>query len=124
MSTHLKGPWRIVERETLDDGSVYPRHIATKDGSYQICLLESPSMAALGYDRTPHEQERDLLIAAAPELLAALQALVAYDSHQTEYDGRVLSICPDCGKQDGEHTGQCEFVLARAAIAKATGSAP
>ncbi|MBT2300413.1 hypothetical protein J7E70_08035 [Variovorax paradoxus] len=67
----IKGPWHIVERETLEDGSVYPRHVATDEGDYQICLLESQNMAALGYDRTPAEQERDRLIATAPELLAA-----------------------------------------------------
>ena len=72
MSAHLKGPWRIVERETLEDGSVYPRHIATEVGEYQICLLESANMAELGYERTPAEQERDRLIAAAPDLLRVL----------------------------------------------------
>lgn len=73
---HTPGPWRLVERETLEDGSIYPRHIATEDGGYQICLLESANMASLGYERTPSEQERDRLICAAPDLLEALQELV------------------------------------------------
>ena len=55
------------------------------------------------------------------ELLAALKDLVCYDSYSTEYDGRIYDICPSCGAQDGEHKAHCEFLFARAAIAKATG---
>lgn len=110
MSAHLKAPWRIVERETLEDGSAYPRHVATEAGDYQICLLESPSMAALGYTRTVAEAERDAVIAAAPELLAAVESEYIYlaDIHN-EWPGR--------------HTaeGQQKLCRLRDLICKATG---
>ncbi|QHJ00082.1 hypothetical protein GT347_20120 [Xylophilus rhododendri] len=60
---------------------------------------------------------------AVPALLAALRDLATYDGYDTEYDGRMLQICPSCGKQDGEHASTCQFVAARAVIAKLTGSA-
>ena len=115
MSAHLKGPWRIVERQTLEDGSVYPRHVATQAGDYQICLLESANMAALAYDRTPAEQERDCVIATAPEMLDALeQALEFIADHEDVSDGdtgpvpnRAMSLATDL----------------RAIIAKAGGAA-
>ena len=47
-----------------------------------------------------------------------VEALVVYDSYQTEYDGQMLEICPDCGKQDGEHSDTCAFVLALAELRK------
>lgn len=61
------------------------------------------------------------LFAAAPELLAALEDLVKNDMQSIEYDGQMLTVCADCGTQDGEHTSNCAYVRARAAIAKAKG---
>lgn len=61
----------------------------------------------------------DIAIAQRDELLAALIALVNYDNYETEYDGRMYSICHSCGKQDhNDHGPNCEFSAARAAIAK------
>jgi hypothetical protein len=59
------------------------------------------------------------------ELIKALEALVDYDSHDTEYDGRMIRICPSCGGQDGIHHQECDFETARSVIAsiKATGAA-
>lgn len=113
---HLKGPWRIGERETLEDGSIYPRHIATEDGGYQICLLESTGMAALGYERTPSEQERDRLIAAAPDLLEALEgayALAIGHAAAYQFDHQLDELHP---------THAAILEKARAAIAKAVQS--
>ena len=98
---HLKGPYRIVEREVMEDGSIFPRHIATVEGDYVICYLESPSMAALGYGRTPAEQERDRLLAACPELLAALRLAVRQNSHDM--------------LMTAEELRQCEAALSKAA---------
>ena len=56
-------------------------------------------------------------------LLASLEDLVCYDSHEVEYDGRVFEICPSCGKQDhDDHRPACEFLTARAAIDAAKGA--
>jgi hypothetical protein len=93
MNEHRKGPWKIVGRETMEDGSIYPRHVATEAGDYQICLLESMNMAALGHDRTPAEQKRDFLIAAAPDLLAALLLAVRQNNHDMLMTGDELRQC-------------------------------
>jgi len=39
------GEWRVVESETLEDGSVYPRHILGGPLDNQVCVLESPMIA-------------------------------------------------------------------------------
>src|SRR5690606_18852872 len=71
-------PWRIVEREVLEDGSVYPRHIADASGNC-VAYLEASSVAALAikepgslWDTSEAKETRARLIAAAPELLEAL----------------------------------------------------
>lgn len=55
----------------------------------------------------------------ARELLFLLEELVVHDSYQTEYDGTVITICPECGEQDGNHLKHCAFVRARSVIARA-----
>jgi len=47
MSTFTPGPWRIVPREVLEDGSVYPTHITGGVADVQVCLMESPTVAGL-----------------------------------------------------------------------------
>lgn len=54
------------------------------------------------------------------KLLECLGNLVCYDSYSTEYDGRMIDVCPSCGTQDGGHSEFCEFVEAKALIAAAT----
>ncbi|MBR8475800.1 hypothetical protein [Burkholderia cenocepacia] len=50
---HTPGPWRIIEREILEDGSVYPRHIVGGDRDTEVCMLEGSATAALAA-REPH----------------------------------------------------------------------
>ena len=58
------------------------------------------------------------------KLLVALKSLANFDSYETEYDGRMYSICPSCGCQDSvEHRDHCDFLVARAAIASVEGGA-
>lgn len=69
-----------------------------------------------------------LLIAAAPELLAALQGVLddGADESETEYDNRMYRVCTSCqilGDSGIEHLKGCAWESARIAIAKATGSA-
>lgn len=78
--TH-NGPWRVVERAVMEDGSVYPRHIITADSEYQICIMESAAVATLHvcqpeskWANSAANLELAHLIAAAPELLEALRA--------------------------------------------------
>ena len=51
------------------------------------------------------------------EAVGLLEELAEHDNYSTEYDGRMLSICPECGEQDGEHRAACAFVRAKAFLA-------
>lgn len=51
-------------------------------------------------------------------LLESLKSLVEYDTHDTEYDGRVHAICPSCGEQDGNHGDRFDFTAARKLISR------
>lgn len=77
---HTQGPWKIVEREVLEDGSVYPRHILGGRFQMQVCLMESaaaanafvnePSWKNLGNSEISISDAR--LIAASPLMLDEL----------------------------------------------------
>ena len=56
--------------------------------------------------------------------LGLLQELAAYDTYQTEYDGRMYSICNDCGGQDGEHRDDCAYTRANKHIAALSKARP
>ena len=81
---HTPGPWRIVDATVEEDGSIFPRHIV--GGSRELVVmyanesrnedgtLVSDEMAeAVGDVRSKTANLH--LIAAAPELLAALRDL-------------------------------------------------
>ncbi len=51
------------------------------------------------------------------EAVGLLEELAEHDNYSTEYDGRMFSICPECGEQDGEHRPNCAFVRAKAFLA-------
>jgi hypothetical protein len=75
---HIEGPWRFVDREVLEDGSVYPQHIVGGPDELQVCFLEGSAVAALAIkEKWPNGKPRsaDLLL-AAPDLLALLVELV------------------------------------------------
>lgn len=109
---HTPGPWKIIEREVLEDGSVYPIHITGGVTELEVCLLESPVVAhAYTFDeswkvmgRSVMQKANARLIAAAPELLEALQSIVNF------WDEQVPTV----------HVNEMH-IAARAAIAKATG---
>jgi hypothetical protein len=102
---HTPGPWTLVAREVLEDGSVYPTHITGGPREVQVCVLETTLLAQLAHEDAEQRSERRRgvyeedarLIAAAPDLLEALIAVVSVADRATD-----------------------EFDKARAAIAKAT----
>lgn len=117
MSTlkHTPGPYlAIVQKDWPHRQDV---HITAKGWGVVATVSIDSSM--------PHLVERQRanlrLLQNAPELLAALMELVEFDSYESEYDGRMYTICPSCGDQDGEHREGCSFTTARALIAKAHG---
>jgi hypothetical protein len=99
---HTPGPWKLLVREILEDGSVYPSHIVGGPRELQVCLLESSTVAKIATEDYSGSwgvnKANARLIAAAPELLEALKRAVS---------AGIIDI-----------NGEPE--LARAAIAKAT----
>lgn len=121
MSAHTPGPWVVVERETLDDGSVYPRHIIGGARELVVCYLESEFVAqqvddsdamfeAVGDMRSKAANAR--LISAAPDMLEALEEIngcIEWSDHAQKW---VLL---------GRFRTQPALEKVRAAIAKAKG---
>ena len=78
-----KGPWDVIEREVMEDGSVYPFHIIGGHLDYEICQMESDSVAyAYTHDAAWKQSEPSVmvranaaLIAAAPDLYEELHRL-------------------------------------------------
>lgn len=101
--------------ETLETAEVINSLVRTnlRDGGYLLAEFRN-----FGGHAGEHAAAK--LFKAAPKLLAALEALVCYDSYLTEYDGCMYDICPSCGAKDGDHKLRCEFEFARAAIREAT----
>lgn len=60
------------------------------------------------------------LLAAAPELLAALQAIVQRIDPQGD-EAPESAECRVCGNHPSSHAADCPVTIARAAIAKAKG---
>ena len=89
-SSHSPGPWAVGDR--LKDGAVV---VAGPPGSGFECVVANPR----GYEGRVVANAR--LVAAAPDLLAALKAVIAVADRKTD-----------------------EFDLARAAIAKGEGRQP
>jgi len=112
MSAHTPGPWVVT---STYDGS---RTIAILRGLTPIGSHVNSSVDYMG-DSTGTQLNADAhLIAAAPELLQALQVILE-EPHGCPFcdSGRLRT--PDVpGK---EHTENCGFYLARRAIAKAEG---
>lgn len=82
--SHTPGPWKVIERETLEDGSVYPRHIVGGQLGHEVCKLESvfAAMEAAGnpesfWNTSATCQANAALIAAAPELKSCTEELAA-----------------------------------------------
>jgi hypothetical protein len=97
MTKHTQGPWHITGNKT--------KYIEARirDGWLQEVASVGPTESDNGYG--PQQEANARLIAAAPELLEALQEILAIDGHSS-------LTREDSDKLDAK---------ARAAIAKATG---
>jgi hypothetical protein len=56
------------------------------------------------------------------ELLAAAREMIQWAEYETEYDGRMYTICQSCSGQDGDHHPSCKLDAFRALITQAEGS--
>lgn len=102
MSTHTPGPWEF--------GGMNTRHVYGPDG-HVVCTLAAYQESFFAREHKDTIRANARLIAAAPELLAALQAIMAEPS-DIEYHGgqRTRPGCKLCAAMNN----------ARYAIAKAT----
>jgi len=102
MTEHTPGPWTIVEYG--DDEA--PNLVIHKDSVTRVCFMATP-----GSHGDPARIEADArMIAAAPEMLAALKAAIALADKNMGNGGRT----PEC---------QAVYDQCVAAITKAEGKA-
>src|SRR5262249_53383753 len=105
MSNHTKAPW-TVEMPLPDDIDQMPVVLGHND-SEPVCEILGPLDNEDGLDRGHFDM---VLIAAAPELLAACEAALTLESAIDQEAWYASSHCPDVIRQ------------LQAAIAKATGN--
>ncbi len=110
---HTTGPWRLSQIGFAhNDGSIPVLEDSQAEDSKIICTVNLQAKAKRGEAWKTPCAERDAnakLISAAPDLLAACEALVATCTNAPPID--LMNRIGDCNAQ------------ARAAIAKATGEA-
>ena len=103
---------RIVELEAQLE--------AVGAGGVQALSQKKATLASVGKAQAAINSGADSVLEDAARLKEAvdlLEELAEHDNYSTEYDGRMLSICPECGEQDGEHRAACAFVRAKAFLA-------
>ena len=100
MSQHTPGPWNYHE---LKPGNRNAFHVRNREISRGVCEVSASKWESTSADEL---EANARIISAAPELLAALLAFVA------QYEGS--------GHDERER--RPEMILARQAIAKATGA--
>lgn len=108
---HTPGPWAAHEHD--DDPGVFDIIAASPDGDLTLCTVGvDDAFADAGGNA--------LLIAAAPDLLAALERLLALDGGDCDYAPGEPLICPG---DPPFVEGPCHWCQGRAALALARGEA-
>lgn len=119
MRKHTPGPWRVGERFTDDEGHPEIAVVATVNG-----LDVYPATVVLQFPRAEGMQEANAhLIAAAPELLDAAAAAIAYDRAIQQCANDPAAMSSFCTAQ-GDVLDALYFAWiskAQAAVAKANG---
>lgn len=114
--------WNRPGKDLLPDCDV--RHIVEASPAAVIDLLDIVDAAneqVAEYARIAEQTraEADARIEAQAAEIARLRGLVAemaeHDTYETEYDGRMYSICHGCGAQDGEPHRDPNCLYVRAA---------
>lgn len=83
-------PWKIVEREVLEDGSVYPSHIVGGPFEAEVCFLEGSATAELAIKDPDSVWGRPNANAAL--LLAALDMAEVLEMLAAEADAGTVMI--------------------------------
>lgn len=75
-------------------------------------VVESIEQAVLQSHEVQRLREENI------RLLGLVKEMAEHDTYETEYDGRMYSICHGCGAQDGEdhRSPSCVYARAEAAI--------
>ena len=105
---HTPGPWFAVP---ASDGQVYISDSNAIVGGRIIAIIGDPML-----ENDDEEDMNATLIAAAPDLLAALVKIAFDDAACAD-----IPLCPGIGPYG--HAEDCAVGIARAAIAKALGQA-
>lgn len=112
MSKFTKGPWQVLPEEADKD---YIRIRGTVwGGRYKVANVPTPVYEGVPQRELEETQANAALIAAAPELLAALEAVIEWYDMEADH-----SIEPDFYKRMA--SCQVSEDMAREAIAKAKG---
>ena len=137
MSKHTPAPWSFAfyamspknvvaarklgiepARMLANEGQV---SITAQDGERHICFVtrQVPARRGQGYKTECAERDANAhLIAAAPDLLAAVRAFIA--EHENLEDGAFADPgCIECNMGAGPHKATCAYHLGRAAVRKA-----
>lgn len=112
MNKHTPTPWAINQYGKVVHVNSNGRDTISTDG-FAICGDAESAANTAHIVRCVNSHEA---------LVKALTALVQLDSYETEYDGRMYTICSSCGAQLSEgkqHSDNCDFTAARAALAAA-----
>ena len=107
---HTPGPWTVVRNDNTKRARTF--------------ITGETTVACLVRQGLPSDEANARLIAAAPDLLAALEALLATADRRAASAGLgwYFQHCPECaGVNVHTPTNTCERHAARAAIAKAKG---
>lgn len=88
-----------LEQSFIRSAEADPQHA-------EQAVLQSPEVQALRRENI--------------RFLGLIKEMADHDTYETEYDGRMYSICHGCGAQDGENhrDPDCIYVRARAAMEK------
>lgn len=111
MSTHTHGPWAILDLLTLSEGEGIERLTIVAPGAEANCVIARIENIVSKRPISIEDRANARLIAAAPELLAALEMYVKWCDAESDHKGSTfyerVDMCVDAE------------TAARAAIAKA-----
>ena len=108
----------ILEYVTTHGGENTATHLLVQAAS--AIQTQAEELEAVGAGGAQAQAQADSVQEDAErlkEVVGLLEELAEHDNYHAEYDGQIIAICPECGKQEGEHRPSCAFVRAKAYLA-------